>query len=293
MRILVPIEYNDAQLLSTNIAEIYSAYSSVTTYAKDDRVDFGIHIYQSLVNSNTNNQPDISPTKWLLVGPDNKHALFDLQVSTQTTNPTSISLTMVPGKRWSSLAGINVNASQVSLLVKDTTGGSTIYNETKQLNNTVVLDWYDYFFEEFILLDEFLFEGIPPYVGSEFTLTLSGLTTIGIGYLLYGTLSELGDTQYGLSTGIRDYSVKNTDEFGTTTFVQRGFSKRFEAQLMFNNANISAVLTKLQLIRATPVLWLPTNNINGLNTFGYYREFDININYPNHSLCSLQVEGLT
>ncbi len=39
-------------------------YSNITTYAINEVSDFGDAIYRSLVGSNTDNQPDTSPTQW-------------------------------------------------------------------------------------------------------------------------------------------------------------------------------------------------------------------------------------
>ena len=297
MQVVIPIPFNTNQLISSNATEVYAAYNPSTTYSKDQRVDYGTYIWQSLVNSNTGNQPDISPTFWIQVGPDNTHAMFDLQVSTQTTSTSPLIVTVLPNKKFNTVAGINVDATSVRLVVKDQPGvsGVVIYDQTKNLDNSdLIIDWYGYFFDEFSLVNEFMFEGIPPYSTSEFTLTLSGLTTINIGHLIYGNIVSLGSTQYGVNTGIRDFSIKETDEFGITTFVQRGFSKRFEAQFMLNNSDISSVMQTLQNIRATPVLWIPStaSKFSSLNTFGYYKEFDINIPYPDNSMCSIQIEGL-
>jgi hypothetical protein len=297
MQVVIPVPFNTLQLISSNATEVYAAYSAVTTYSKDQRVDYGTFIYQSLVNSNTGNQPDISPTFWIQVGPDNTHAMFDLQVSTQTTSTSPLIVTVLPGKAFNTVAGINVGSAIVHLLVKDQPGvsGVVIYDQTINLDNSgSIVDWYDYFFDDFSLLGEFMFEGIPPYATSVFTLTLSGLSPTSIGHLIYGNIESLGDTQYGINTGIRDFSIKETDAFGETTFVQRGFSKRFEAQFLLKNTDISSVMNTLQNIRATPALWIPSDqsNFSSLTTFGYYKEFDINIPYPNHSMCSIQIEGL-
>lgn len=47
-----------------------TAYVGATTYAINDIVSYGGVVYQSLSNSNTGNQPDISPTKWANIDSD-------------------------------------------------------------------------------------------------------------------------------------------------------------------------------------------------------------------------------
>jgi hypothetical protein len=41
---------------------------NIGDYAMDTRVDYTIHLYRSLINSNTVNKPEVSPTKWQDIG---------------------------------------------------------------------------------------------------------------------------------------------------------------------------------------------------------------------------------
>lgn len=295
MKLIKPVEFQVSQLISSNTVETHPAWNSATTYAKDDFVDYGIHIYQSLVNSNLNKQPDISPTDWILVGPDNKHAMFDNQVSTQTTSTSPLIVTVAPGVPTNSLAFLSLE-NATSLVIGITDGdGPTIYSRTIDLDDTPMIDWYMYFFEPYQLKSEVVLTDVPPYASSRITMTLSGSGNLKIGNFVYGTVYEIGGTQYGVTSGIRDFSVKQTDDFGNTTFVQRAYSKRMEAELFIQNNQLNAITKLLTSVRAIPCVWVGSEDTQYNNTlvqFGYYRDFNIAINYPSHSMCSLQIEGL-
>jgi hypothetical protein len=98
MKLIAPTTFVAAtHLVSSNATEPYATWASGTTYAKDAFVDYGTHIYQSLVNSNTGNQPDTSPTQWVLVGPDNTHAMFDDQISTATNSTSPLTVVLATG----------------------------------------------------------------------------------------------------------------------------------------------------------------------------------------------------
>ena len=92
-----------------------------------------------------------------------------------------------------------------------------------------------------------------------------------------------------------DYSKKETDEFGTTTFVKRAVSKRVSAQVFIPNKDMTRITTLFSKIRATPCLWIVTDvdEHESFNTLGYYRDFGLSIEYLNHSVCSVEIEGLT
>jgi hypothetical protein len=109
-----------------------------------------------------------------------------------------------------------------------------------------------------------------------------------------GTYYDLGATQYGATAGILDYSVKTTDSFGNTTVVKRTYAKRMTSNLMINNNIVDAVVNLLSAYRSTPLVWVGAeSNYTSLIVYGFYKDFDVNIAYPDYSSCSLTIEGLT
>jgi hypothetical protein len=294
MQLLKPITFQASQIVSTNAVETYPTWSSATTYAKDAFVDYGTFIYQSLVNSNLNKQPDISPADWLLIGPDNVHAMFDNQVSTQTTSTSPLNVTVNPGRAINSAAFINLTGTQLVVTMTDGAGGPTVYTRTENLDGSVVEDWYDYFFGEFDQKTDVVLTDLPSYINGRISMSLTGTGSVKIGLFTYGTVYTLGLTQYGASSGITDYSVKQTDDFGNTTFVQRAYSKRMEASLFVENIQLNKTQKILTDVRATPCVWIGSQDsrFNPLIVFGFYKQFSTTINYPTYSLCSLEIEGL-
>lgn len=294
MKVIKPTTFIEAtHLVSTNAVEAYAAYSAGTTYAKGARVDYGTHIYESLVNSNIGNTPTTSPTYWVLIGPDNVHAMFDDQISTATVSSTPLIVVMTPGL-MNSIALLGLIGNQAVVTITDGAGGPTIYSRTVNLDGSYVYDWYMYFFEPFTQIGEVVLTDIPPYSNSRMTFTLSGTGSVAIGQLSFGTFYELGDAEYGATAGIIDYSRKDTDEFGATTFVQRAFSKRMTARLMLDAMQMNKVQRVLSDIRATPAVWIGAEGeaYSPLVIYGFYRDFTIDVAYPTKSYCSLEIEGL-
>lgn len=296
MKVIAPTTFDAAtHLVSTTAVETYAAYNAATTYAKDDFVDYGTHIYQSLVNSNTGNQPDISPTFWVLIGPDNTHAMFDDQISTATVSATPLTVVLDTGL-CNSLALFGLVGNQVDVTITDGAAGPTIYSETISLDGTFIFDWYQYFFEPYVQIEEIVLTDLPPYVDARMTVELTGSGNVQVGQLVFGTQYELGDAEYGASIGIIDYSTKETDAFGITTFVQRAFSKRMTARLMLETVQIARVQQVLARIRAKPAVWVGVpddSTFTLLTVYGFFRDFSIEVSYPTQSYCSLEIEGLT
>jgi len=295
MKVIKPVIFDAAtHLVSSTAVEAYAAYNPATTYAKDAFVDYGTFIYQSLVNSNTGNQPDISPTQWVLIGPDNTHAMFDDQTSTATSSTSPLTVVLDTGL-CNSLGLLGLVGSQVVVTVKDDTAGNTVYSRTVSLDGTFIYDWYQYFFEPYVQIGEVVLTDLPPYLTAELTVSLTGTGTIQIGTLTWGTQYDIGDAEYGAGLGIIDYSKKETDEFGVTTFVRRDFSKRLTARLMLPNNQLNRVQRVLADLRAQPAIWVTSDvaDLAPLTVYGFFRDFAIEVAYPTESFCTLEIEGLT
>ena len=298
MKVIKPTTVTPAMILSSNATEAYAAWSSVTTYAKDQKVDYGTHYYNSLVNNNTNHLPDeVGSTFWEFIGPDNKHAMFDGQVSTTTTKSVAPLTVTIASGIVNSVALVGLVGQSVTIRVTDNGASPPVYTRTIALDGTIILDWYMYFFEPFVQLGEVVLTDLPPYLNARITMTLNSGSAVAIGEMLVGTVYTLGSygTEIGATVGIIDYSRKDTDnETGKTTFVERAFSKRMSGQFLVNNDSINGVQRILADIRAVPSVYIGSEEVAyaPLVVYGFYRDFSIDIAYPTKSWCRLEVEGL-
>ena len=296
MKVITPVEFQTSHLLSTTATETVATYNEGTTYALGAKVIYGLDtIYESLQNSNTGNTPSTSPTFWLKVGPSNKYAMFDTEVGTQTTATSPLVVDIEPGAITNSIAFLNVTgATTLQVDFYDEDGGTVVYTKTINMDNTPIVDWYMYFFEPYDYKTAVVLLDIPPYYTGVFRVTITGAGTVGVGAIVYGNFAQIGDTQYGVTLGNRDYSVKNTDEFGNTTFVKRAYSKRMEPIVFIDNSRLRYVNNVLDKVRSTPTVWVATDyeEYDPLIVYGFYRDYDIDVAYPTASLVRLSIEGL-
>jgi hypothetical protein len=296
MKLIQPTTFAPAMLISTTAVEAYSAYGAGTSYALAASVTYGGRIYESLAASNVGHQPDINPTWWLDTGPMNTLAMFDNQVSTSTTTTsTTLVVTVATGIIDSLYLG-NVDATMVEVVVRDGLGGTIVYSASQDMAGETVGDWYQYFFfDPLILRTQALFTGIPPYASSHVTITLTKVGGTSVGVASFGRIKTLGLTQYGARAGIMDFSRKETDQYGNTTFVERAYSKRLSAQVEIENSQLNRTQRLLYDVRATPVVWIgseiPTYD-EALIVFGFYRDFSTDVAYYSSALCNLEIEGL-
>jgi len=299
MKTIRPITFQESQLISTTAVNADADWSAATTYSIGQTVSYSGKRWESLQNTNLNHTPTTSPTWWLDLGADNKHAMFDSVVATSTTSTTSLTVVVAPGEVFDSLALIDIDASVVTVTITDGDGGPIVYEATAGLSSSTISDWYGYFFYDPLLKrSQVIFYNIPPYPNARVTIEFGTSVgeTVSVSTVVYGTLFEIGITQYGVSAGIVDYSIKQTDEFGNTTFVQRAFSKRLNAQVVVNNTQLNRVQSLLYTLRATPAVWIVTDDPlfeEASIILGWYREFSTEISYPTFSLLSIELESLT
>lgn len=237
---------------------------------------------------------------WLDLGPTNRHAMFDSLTSTQSALTTSVGtpamvVVVAPGI-CNGVAVLDV-AGVASVTCTMVNSSVTVYTETKSVDNTFISSWYEYFFEPYDVYTDLLFGPLPPYPSATVTLTFTP-TAVGAivkcGAALYGNTVEIGDVQYGASAGITDYSRKETDEYGITTLVERGFSKRTSYTISIGNSQMRRVYSTLAALRATPAVWVATDDykFTPLNAFGYPADWGINVQYADYSTVNLDIEGM-
>jgi hypothetical protein len=295
MKVIKPVTITAAMLVSTTAVETYSNWNGATAYVVGNTVVYTTtqRLYERLVSGTTATAPDLDTTNWLDIGPTNKWAMFDGAVSTQTVGTTTLTVVIKPGY-VNSVGLFGLEGATVSITERDSLAGAVVYTDSMSLDGAVIIDWYMYFFEPSDQLAEAIFSDLPPYTDGHITVTVTGSTT-KVGVLVAGTVYSLGGTLAGATAGIIDYSRKETDEFGVTTFVRRNYSKRMEAKLLLTTSQINKVQRLLADIRATPCAWIASDSAGyePLTMYGAYRDFSIDVAYADHSYTNLSIEGLT
>lgn len=307
IKIVQPITITDSILIDsgsppeTNVPENdYAEWDSSTTYATGDRVILiSTHkVYESVADANLNHDPsvDTAQSYWVEVSPTNRWAPFDTSVSTSVIQANNITYTLEPASVINLLAVLNiVNGTQVKLTINSPSQSPTlVYEKTIELTGLPpVSGWWSWFFGTRIPQTQVIFDDILPYIDGVYTLEILGGSDLSVGVIMLGQQQLFGlGIKYGARLGIQDYSRKETNEFGDTVLVQRAFAKRANVELFLDKAEVDPLQNELSRIRATPCLWILSNEYESTTVFGFYKNFDVLINYPEHADCTLEIEGL-
>lgn len=295
LRIVQPLPVSDSVLAESDVPEsVYPAWSSSTTYNKGGRVHLvSTHkVYESAADGNLNNDPTASAL-WVEVGPTNRWAMFDRSNTTQTAQSTSFYYRLQPTGAFNVvfLGGLTGAISRRLRITHPTLG--TLFDQVRELTSLPAqAGWWEWFYSERRgpSLDV---TDVPGVLGAELRIDVTGTTALAAGVLLFGQAKELGIlVQQGARVGIQDYSRKESTDFGDTVLVQRAYAKRASFDIPIKAELVDEAITYLASIRATPCLFIGPRYESAV-IYGFYKEFDVNIAYSSHSVCSLQVEGLT
>jgi len=298
-KVIKPTIISDAMLTSSTAPENdYAEWNAATAYTAGNLViRTATHrIYERLIGGTTATAPESDVTNWLDVGPTNRWAMLDDVVGTQTSIVTPLTVVLRPG-RISGIALMELEGRNASVVMKDAPGGTVVYSENINLDDTEIDSFYDWFFEPYKQKTDVILTALPDqFYDGELTveITSTGGSTVKCGVCKVGEVIEIGDTLSGATVGITDYSKKEADDWGRYSIVRRSWSKRATIQVMLESRFFARVFKALAALRATPCVWITTDDAyySPLLIYGFFKNFAIDIPYPNFELCSIDIEGL-
>ena len=313
MKAIKPISITDAMLTSSNVTENdYTEYIPGTIYGVGDLViitTVGIHkVYESLRAANHNNYPPSNLTGgnpyWLEVGATNRWKMFDYLVQSQTENTSVIKVVLAPGESINSIALLHLDASSVRITMTDPVA-AVVYDKTILLSASEIVLWEtltvwsaEYIWQGGVYNDLVekvaLKTDLPNYPNASLTIIIaSSGVTAKCGVLVIGNYIDLGNTRYSPAAGIRDYSIKEADDYGNFTILERAYSKRVSVSFFMDTSEHSRVLRFLTHYRATALVWILSEMYNLTIAYGFYKSFSISVPNLTHSECDIEIEGLT
>lgn len=297
MKLVRPVTVTDAVLTTSSITESETLWSSVTAYTTGNavyRVIDNVHRRFVALQNSTNKVPEDEPTYWEDQGATNRWAMFDKSVQSQSTDSNSIAVELSITGRIDTVALLNVSAASATITLTDAVEG-VIYDETYSLTSTVgINNWAAYFREPIERLNKLIVSDLPPYANPTLDVSLDATgVTVSCGVLIAGRSRQIGETLMGPRLGITDFSVKQADEFGDYIVVERAFADTAEFQVLTENNFVDAAHALLASWRATPILYVGSGDYASMAVYGFFRDFNIEVAYPTHSLISISLEGLT
>ena len=258
---------------------------------------YTVSAYQTVGSTTiTGCAPVTNETYWVRADSTNRWRMLDSSTSSQTANVGTITKTFQLVDTYvDSVVLLNIDCTEVSVVMNDPTDGE-VYNKTKSgIDSSAIFDVYDYTFEPIVRKTDLLFENLPKYPNATITVTVTTGTgqTALCGLCMPGQSYYVGITRTGMQLGIQDYSRKTIDDFGNASFTEGNYSRKLNMLVVVDNSKVDFLHSLLASYRATPAVYIGDSGYGASYVFGKFNDFNIEIPYPRHSLCSIEIEGLT
>lgn len=305
MKIIKP---NELSLLSCSVVETDELdgkeWNASTTYAADSIVRYNHYTYTSIEDGNVGNNPEKTSTgsdaKWIKVVATMPYRMLDDYIETQTEAPIGEPLTFsVPFKRGDAMALLNIHGIKGHLKITDRDDGIVTLDKEIGLQDDIEnLSLYEYYFMPITSVDLYINTDIPISIYGILEVTIwpgSEQDVAKVGHVICGRKQYIGETKYDAEVGITDYSRKDTDEFGITTFVERSYSKNATINVFVPAYRADKVSNILSAVRSKPTLIECSNSDVGytsLTIYGWIEEWRQVYSGPNENELRIEVQGL-
>lgn len=286
----------DANLVSSNVPVTETLWTAGTYVTGTQRYE-GHLLYEVIATPSTTDQPSVgvaaSPPTWKSVGAINRWRMFDQKANYQTVVATPLIAEITVPVAATAASVLNVDGKELQITVTDSVEG-IVYDRTVQLlDNSGVIDWWTYYFLPYTQKTDVILTDLPSYPGATIKLQVRvGTGNVKVGEFTVGNLRYLGETNFGSSAGILDFSKKTVDDQGNYLIEQRSFSKRGRFDVQIDTTSIDYIHSLLTSLRSSPAVWVGSGNFSSTIIFGFYRDFDINIQNPVASQLTISIEGL-
>jgi hypothetical protein len=280
------------------VGEAYTAYNAGANYGLDAIViDPATHTrYESQVAGNTG-QPLSDKTKWLPLGPTNRHAMFHYLRNGKTVSESDIVVVLRPVSRVNSVALKRIEGATVKVVMK--VGGNQVYAVTKQMIRRRSHGLYDFMYGPFRQVRNLLLTDLPPYRNAEITITISrpGAGRRACGACVIGTSIYLGDVEYDPESDQLNFSIIDRNEWGDATLYPKRTIPKAKMVIEFSRTRTDTVLAAREALNAVPAIYAGiTDYADGyfepLFLLGVWKQFSINLREATRGFINLEVEDI-
>jgi len=295
MKLVRPATIDDTAFISSNVPEDDAAAWTAGTYATGVEKVHNHRLYEVIASPSTATEPgtEAGADAWLDLGATNPWKMFDTINGSQTVGVPEIVVQVQPAGRVDSVALLNLDANYVQVIITDAIDGTVFSEEFNLVQNDGILDIYAYYYEPIVRKTDLIITGITPYVAPTIQISVSNSgEDTKVGTAIVGQARDMGATLYGASIGIKDYSRIDV-ELGVYTLVPLSFSRTGSYRVRITAGFTDEFDRLMASYRAQPILYLMSDQYASTAVFGIYRNYNVEIDYPTHSLASLELEGLT
>ena len=282
--------------LTSNVAITETAWTA-GTYTRGTRRYVGTDLYEVVADPSTTDEPTAGAAKetptWVRIGKINRWRMFSEFVAEKTVRPSPVEVEIATSPRVNAVALFGLEAAAVEVIAYS--GGEETGRVLKSMTNVnEVSDWYTYFFQQIIKIEEGVILDLPSYGTDRLVIRVTNDgAPVAIGKLVCGEQIILGKTRLSYGAGIEDFSIKERDDFGGWKITERRFARRAEFGVIVNAERVGFVLRELAAARAQPTVYIGDPRAPETIVIGFYKDAWATRQTYEIAEMTLEIEGLT
>ena len=270
------------ELVSTNAVDNTDEFVAGTLYdlGAEVKVSAENNLYKCLTKDTTEIPTGNKTTEnWLFLGKTNPHKMFDEKYKSRTIKESGnlvVTIKMKEDGGFSKvsdgIALLNVSASKIRIVgVRE---GETICDEEFDMG---VLDLFspckilNCNFGQIVYKKNLILTPLKDKDGliisgcriTEYTITFVPIddeTPAACGVCILGKMQYFGKTLMNPKKSLVNYDVKDTNEYGDTAVVERGFSNNYNFSFVGKNDIMQVADETLTELRSTPLIYVVTDD---------------------------------
>ena len=269
------------ELVSTNAVDNTAEFVAGTLYdlGAEVKVSAENNLYKCLTKDTTEVPTGNKTTEnWLFLGKTNPYKMFDEKYKSRTIKESGNLVVTIKMKQdggfskvSDGIALLNVSASKIRIVgVRE---GETIYDEEFDMG---VLDLFspcmilNCNFGQIVYKKNLILTPLKDKDGlivygcriTEYTITFEPIddeTPAACGVCILGKMQYFGKTLMNPKKSLVNYDVKDTNEYGDTAVVSRGFSNNYNFSFVGKNDIMQVADETLTELRSTPLIYVVTD----------------------------------
>jgi len=293
------IPYPDTGETAWSSASVAYVVGNTVSYT----VDGLIQKFECIVahTSSATNFPVPYPNEtvnWLDLGAANRYNMFHLERNTQSIETSSpLTVEIDTNERVGMVAIGNIIADAVTLQVYNSSAVQ-VFTETKDLVSRTVNNWFDYFYQPFLQVENTLFTNFPINSGYTHKLTFTKASgNIYVGFVVMGMPFEVGRTMEGANARRLNFSTIERDFDGETKIDIRRSVPEISQSILMDKRDLNTGVRLMDdlngVVTAYTALYDPSDGY--FNTFfliGFYRDVEYNATHPEHVIATVKLESI-
>jgi hypothetical protein len=308
MIVFRPLTIRAAELTSSTVSYPdtgETAWVTATSYVVGDTrsytIDGLLMKFECIQNhtSSATNAPKAYPNEnafWLDLGAVNRYRMFHLERNNQTEGASPLVVEITPNMRFGGLAISRVEADELRVEVYD--GATQIYDTSHTLVSRVVSGWFDWLYQPFRFINNFIVLDLPILTTAKLKLTFTKATgNVKVGPMVLGIPYTIGKTQYKARARGQNFTTVERAFDGTAKITRRRSIPKTSQVVAVEKSDLDKGRNLINELNGVVTVWSGLSNpldgyFNSIFVIGFYRDTEYSIDHPEVVFLNMEIEGI-